>query len=90
MKKILTLFLCFSITATAVVSCKKDKNGDDCTSSGKKLSDAALAYGTNPSSDNCKAFKAAWDAYMGGQCTGSLPSEQQSSYQEMLNNLNCQ
>jgi hypothetical protein len=90
---LLSMFICFGLT-----SCSKDDDSDSDPCSvfwTVGLSDeinafslAAQAYGTNPTLENCNAYKAAAQAYVNalspyGDCA-SLTGQDRVSWQESL------
>jgi hypothetical protein len=56
-QKIMILAICVGTGLT--ISCKKDSvaNPVNCSSNADKVTDAAIAYGNNPTKANCEAYK---------------------------------
>lgn len=90
MKKILAAVLVCSIASASLLSCKKDKDGVDCTASLNKLNNAMSAYSTDFTSvEKCNAFKAAWEAYAKGDCLNSLSADQKTMFENAVKDLDC-
>lgn len=85
------LFLPVALLATIVlsaVSCKKEaeKEAEDCVASIEDVSNAALAYTSDPSSENCKAYKSALEDLIGLDCTDATAD---AAYQSVVDALVC-
>lgn len=85
MKKIVTVL---SIVCIAFASCKKDK-GVDCSAAINKVTKAGQAFGTDQTTQNCEAYKAALQEYINSSCFTGLSQQQKESYNESINSLNC-
>ncbi|MFT3748274.1 MAG: hypothetical protein QM768_08165 [Agriterribacter sp.] len=88
MKKTFIALFAITMIGGTFASCKKDKKVD-CTSAGKKVTDAGIAYSQSQTSANCKSYKAALQDYLNSDCFTGLSSEQKAAYQESLNALTC-
>lgn len=90
MKKIVTAAFACGMLTIAFSSCKKDKDGVDCTASAKNLTDKMQAWVLDQSNaEKCKAFKAAWESYAKGDCLNSLSAEQKAAYEDAVKDLDC-
>jgi len=109
MKTKIFIILALAVMAVGSWTCKKDKTDDDACSTAwaTELSDqinamsaAAQAYATNPTYDNCIAYKDAAQAYLNalepyGNCaalTGQEREAWQSAFddaQQSLDNMDC-
>lgn len=64
------LFILFAFAALTNTACKKDDDPKSCIyvtelqEETDALTAAATAYGTNPTTANCQAFVAAYEAYL--------------------------
>jgi len=89
MKKTLSVLLIAGVFSASMIACKKDK-AVDCDGINKTMTDAATAYGTNPTSANCSAYKKALQDYMNSSCAGSLTQTQKDQYNLVLTMMPCQ
>lgn len=85
------LFLPVALIATIVlssVSCKKDseKDAEDCVAAIEELSVVASAYVSDPSSENCNAYKNALQDLIGLDCTDATAD---AAYQAIVDGLTC-
>ncbi|MBN8858263.1 MAG: hypothetical protein J0H29_07725 [Sphingobacteriales bacterium] len=87
MKKTFIALFAITMIGGTIVSCKKDKK--DCSAAIKKAADAAIAFGQEHSIDNCNTYKAAIHELLEGDCAGSISAEQKTTYQEALDDLDC-
>lgn len=93
MKKFFAMSLCLLVLSFVAPSCKDDE--EDCAQTAANLQDeltamqnAAIAYGLNPSTDNCNAYRAAAQAYIDEaedlvNCPG-LSASQRAQYEASL------
>lgn len=73
-RSLFALSLCAAALTFSVVGCKKDKEVD-CTSAAQKLQDKSTAFASDPSTDNCKALKAAYKDYLTSSCISASDKE---------------
>ena len=62
MKKL--LYSALVVCAFSFASCGGGCDADDITAAGNKISEAATAYGTDQSTANCEAYRAAINDYI--------------------------
>lgn len=86
MKKVILSALV--IVVFSFISCGDDDDGGiNCISATQELTDAAQAFGTDPSTENCNAYKTILQNFLDGGCAPDQAS--QDSTQQILDNLNC-
>ena len=87
MRRLLLPVTLFAMVALSSISCKKDyETARDCEALATNLANAANAYLTNPSSENCAAYKNAINAIIGTECSNA---ESDAAYQLVLDGLAC-
>ncbi len=88
MKKLMSgLFICAALVA--FTSCKKEKKVN-CSEQANKASAAMQAYmGDVESVEKCKEARAAYQAFINGDCFSSLNAQEKEIYQSALDAFDC-
>lgn len=90
MKKFLSITTSVIVVSAILAfgSCKKDDDPvDNCLDLVNKVSAAATAYTSNPSSDNCNAYKTAITNYFNG--CDAISDEDKTTYQAIIDGMSC-
>lgn len=87
MKKVILSSL--AVVVFSFTSCGSDDDGGgiNCISAAQELADAAQAFGSDPSTENCNAYKTVLQSFLNGGCAPDQATE--DSTQQILDNLNC-
>ena len=83
MKKL--TFILLAAASLAFVNCSSDDDKGsaiDCVTHGNRVADAAMAYSSNSTTENCIAYKDALQAAIDAGCMAT-------TYQTILDNLDC-
>ncbi|PKV48714.1 hypothetical protein ATE84_0720 [Aquimarina sp. MAR_2010_214] len=86
MKKL--MYVAVFIFALGFTACgSDDANPIDCLANAGTLTTAAANYGTDQSTENCNAYKAALESYLNNNCFADQATEDSS--RATLAELNC-
>lgn len=90
MTKAFIAFFIFGSALFFIVGCKKDRGTDECSQASKKVADAFVRYGSDPTTENCNNLKTEWTTFSSSACFASTNAEDRAEMQSIIDGLgNC-